>query len=81
MARQVLRYRSTRGTGPYAAATIQLVKLARETDAEFEFGPLGVDRMFREGLTVTGASMEDLEPVRRFLGTIEHLHQTGDWLE
>jgi hypothetical protein len=82
VARQVLRYRSTCGTAPYAAANIQLIIVARALPGlDFEWGPVSADRMQREGLTVTGESMEALDPVVRVLGGILHLHRTGDWME
>lgn len=46
----------------YAQAVVLLTEHARQTEAEFEFGPLDTEGMLRGGLTVN-ASGPDLEKV------------------
>lgn len=58
----------------YAQAVISLTELARNGEADFEFGPLDTEGMLHGGLTVTGP---DLEPVTALLAEVPGLTEWG----
>ena len=64
-----LRYRAESSI-PYAHAIIALSEYARGSGEDFDFGPVMLDALDAQGLTVTGP---DLELVKRLLDKVPGL--------
>ncbi len=68
--RHVFRADTTEG---YVEAVLELIRLARESDLDFTFGPMKIEELRQTGLTVSGP---DASKAKAALSAIRGLAET-----
>lgn len=75
MKEQTRRFRGDSSMA-YARAVLWLVRLSRRTSLEFSFGPLDVEAMYRNGITVVGPDVDRWAD--DFLAGVPGLHRADE---